>query len=412
MGPTTLFDKSFLQSLSVDESVFFDFYFIPAISPLFYVETLADLEKRVCEGRTQEQEVGIIAQKTPEVEGTPMPHHAEIGFVNLMGEVIAMNGRIPVIGGKAVEVDGIGGVVQELTPEAEAFHRWKKQQFLDIERKFAKTWRQNLQSLNLAAIAVGMNAVGIDPKTCKNFAEAKALADSFVDGDHRKFDRMRLAGALLGVPRHLERALIERWSAYDYPRLREYALYAAHVVTVELFFQIALGAKLISTEDANNRTDIGYLFYVPFCRLFVSSDRLHQRCAPLFLRDDQAFVWGPDLKADLARINKDVLQLPEEEREKGLFKTVPRPPKQGLVRQLWDRSFPKKTLPRTKSPPISESRKNRQAGSDFKRFMEGRPLQDHEINFDFQNPPMLAQARNIHIRKGSHWQLPKGTEQQ
>ena len=62
MGPATLFDKSFLQSLSLDEAVFFDHFFLPVISQLFYVETLADFEKRVREGRTPEQEVGIIAE--------------------------------------------------------------------------------------------------------------------------------------------------------------------------------------------------------------------------------------------------------------------------------------------------------------------------------------------------------------
>ena len=74
MGPTILFDKSFLQSLSLDESVLFDHFFIPVICPLFYVETLADLEKAVRQGRTPEEEVGIIAQKTPEVHGTPCAH--------------------------------------------------------------------------------------------------------------------------------------------------------------------------------------------------------------------------------------------------------------------------------------------------------------------------------------------------
>lgn len=45
MGPTVLFDKSFLQSLSIDESVLFDHFFIPIVCPMFYVETLADLKK-------------------------------------------------------------------------------------------------------------------------------------------------------------------------------------------------------------------------------------------------------------------------------------------------------------------------------------------------------------------------------
>ena len=65
MGPITLFDKSFLQGLSLGESVWCGQYFMPVGCPLFYVETLADLEKAVKEGRTPEQEVGVIAAKFP-----------------------------------------------------------------------------------------------------------------------------------------------------------------------------------------------------------------------------------------------------------------------------------------------------------------------------------------------------------
>jgi hypothetical protein len=61
MGPITLFDKSFLQSLSLDEAVFFDHYFLSNICPLLFIETLADLDKGVREGRTPEEEVSIIS---------------------------------------------------------------------------------------------------------------------------------------------------------------------------------------------------------------------------------------------------------------------------------------------------------------------------------------------------------------
>jgi hypothetical protein len=61
MGPITLFDKSFLQSLSVDESVWFDHFFLTNVCPLFYVETMADLEKSPQKGRAAEDEVRIIA---------------------------------------------------------------------------------------------------------------------------------------------------------------------------------------------------------------------------------------------------------------------------------------------------------------------------------------------------------------
>ena len=66
MGPIALFDKSFLQSLSLDESVWFDHFFLPVVSPLFFVETLADLAKQRKDGsRTPDDEVRVIADKTP-----------------------------------------------------------------------------------------------------------------------------------------------------------------------------------------------------------------------------------------------------------------------------------------------------------------------------------------------------------
>ena len=45
LGPILIFDKSFLQSLNVDEAVWLDNFFLTVITPLFFVETLADLER-------------------------------------------------------------------------------------------------------------------------------------------------------------------------------------------------------------------------------------------------------------------------------------------------------------------------------------------------------------------------------
>jgi hypothetical protein len=65
MGPVTIFDKSALQALSMDEAVWFDAFFYANVVPVFYVETLADLEKQVAEGKTPEDVVGMLAEKTP-----------------------------------------------------------------------------------------------------------------------------------------------------------------------------------------------------------------------------------------------------------------------------------------------------------------------------------------------------------
>src|SRR5712692_4313532 len=61
-GPILLFDKSVLQSLSVDEAVWLDTFYFPCITPLFFTETLADLEKEVQKGRSPEDVVGNLAE--------------------------------------------------------------------------------------------------------------------------------------------------------------------------------------------------------------------------------------------------------------------------------------------------------------------------------------------------------------
>jgi hypothetical protein len=69
MGPMVLFDKSFLQSISTDEAVWFDHFFLPIVCPVFYVETLGNLAKESVK-RTPEEIVRDIANKFPEWGGS------------------------------------------------------------------------------------------------------------------------------------------------------------------------------------------------------------------------------------------------------------------------------------------------------------------------------------------------------
>lgn len=64
-GPILIFDKSTLESLNLDEAVLLDSFFVTNITPLLFIETLADLEKEIQAGRTPEQVVGNLARKTP-----------------------------------------------------------------------------------------------------------------------------------------------------------------------------------------------------------------------------------------------------------------------------------------------------------------------------------------------------------
>lgn len=146
-GPILIFDKSTLQALNPDEANWFDNFFLTNITPIFYIETLADLEKAVHAGRTPEEIVGNLAVKTPDMQSSPAIHHTKLLGAELYGlETVVMDGRILRAGGKVVTLDGKSGVFFEKSQEEEALYRWQEHEFLDLERQIAKAWRREPSS--------------------------------------------------------------------------------------------------------------------------------------------------------------------------------------------------------------------------------------------------------------------------
>jgi hypothetical protein len=72
---------------------------------------------------------------------------------------------------------------------------------------------------------------------------------------------------------------------------------------VKMFFSVCLQNNIIGTR-ATNLVDLEYLYYLPFCEVFVSGDDFHKKLVPHLLIERQQFVRGQDLKEDLARIEE------------------------------------------------------------------------------------------------------------
>lgn len=335
MGPILIFDKSTLQSLSIDEAVWLDTFFYANITPLFFVETLADLEKKVAVGRTPEKVVGSLAEKTPIQSGRPNAHHGTLCLANLLGHPVPMDNRIVLPGGRYVIADGRRGVINEHPQEMEALNRWQQGEFLEVERLFAWAWRSALSELDLDNTRVRM----IGGAKIRDLADAKRAAEEIVRQNEERYFVLRLALDRLQIPNQFWGDIIRRWKAEDGPRLVDFAPYAAYVLTVEMFFSFATGAGLESTERQSHKIDLAYLYYLPFCMVFTSNDKFHERTAPLFLTGEQIFIRGSDLKNDLGKLDEHYSQLPEAVREQGIMRFVFYPPIEGefLVSQLWDR---------------------------------------------------------------------------
>lgn len=408
MGPITLFDKSFLQSLNLNESVWFDHFFYSNICPLFYVETLADLNKSPRSGRTAEEEVGVIAQKFPEMHGTPNIEHATLCRGELLGHRVPITGQILVAGGRPVKTGGQTGVVYNESPEANAFSRWQKHEFMDIEHLYAQRWRDMVTNLDLKEVASHFKKLGINGKSCKTLKQAKFLADQIVSSTEKPFDRMRLVLLFLNIDFQYFHEILERWSSTNYAPLTSYAPYVAYVYTVELFFQIAIAADLISSDRPSNRVDIGYLFYLPFSKIFVSIDKLHYKCAPLFLRSDQQFLCGLKLKEGLNQIDEYFSKYPDDIKEKGIMSFAHNPPREGnfIVSEIWDIHFP--SWREKRELDLSNQKIDHQKiVKHVNKFVDAPTLLQEEADYSVSNPDSVVIQRFVKKRKGSWYQIPK-----
>jgi hypothetical protein len=406
MGPITIFDKSFLQGLSLDEAVLFDTFFLTNIVPIFFAETLADLHKPPKSGRTPEEEVALIAEKTPQMESRPNAYHAHLCLSDLMGNNIAMDGRIHLAGGTPVKSPSGTGVIFEESPEARAFARWQDGQFLDAERETAKNWRGMLVNLQFSKAIEILKKLGISPKTCTSLEHAKTIASRLVSirGSEAL---MVFALSIIGAPPSLSKQILKRWENAGSAPLAEFAPYAAYVIMVDLFFYIGIASGRISVsgKKITNRIDLAYLYYLPFCMLFTSSDKFHRSCVPLFLRKDQEFVWGPELKAELRRLNEYYLGMPESEREKGLYAFAGYPPvnEGSLMTRPYDR-FLRPVCREAKSIDL-DPEKQREIIQRLNRQIDDVVPAHEIINSD--NAQFLRLEKKVQMKRGSYWQLPK-----
>ena len=405
MGPITLFDKSFLQSLSVDESVWFDHFFLANVCPLFYVETLADLDKRVREGRRPEQEVGIIADKFPEMRGMPCTHHRSLCIGELKGYPIPMTGQVPLANGRRVYSRSGRAAVFEPSPERDAFERWQRREFLEIERQYARIWRRTAPVLDSAEASALVETLGVSER-CRNLEQAKLLASKAVRGGEKPILWISFALGSLGVSEELCQHILERWVRSGKPPLVEFAPYTTYVLEVETFFQIALASRLISDRRASNRQDIAYLYYLPFCMMFVSNDRLHARCAPLFLRHNQEFVWGVNLKANLSQVNAHYLKGIDRAKEQGVYSFSDDPPPIGnqMVRNLWLRLLP--NWRRADNESSTDADYRGPTPEEVRKLAEAPEMITTEGDRHSGTLDQAVIIRRVKRRKGSWYQVP------
>ena len=110
-----------------------------------------------------------------------------------------MDGRVPLGGGRYVRSGKRRGTVFDETPEALAFSRWQRGEFLTLERVYASAFRRAVAKLDLREQRESLRAFGIDGKPLPSLDDAKAIASGIVTGDDKRFERLRMAVTFFDV---------------------------------------------------------------------------------------------------------------------------------------------------------------------------------------------------------------------
>ncbi len=414
LGPTIIFDKSVLQSLSEDESVWLDAFYHSIITPLFYVETLADLAKK-SELRPAEDTVRMIANKVPEMGSSPNTHHRELVVGNLLGYEVS-NSRRPILsGGKRYTMNNKIGVVFDEPPETKAFQRWQKQEFNELEREIASLWRQALAEFDYDYYFNLIREItGSTFTKPKNIEEAYDMASKIVRGEGDRYKLLIMARNLFNISDAGFREILKGWNKSGMLSISQFAPYASHVLKVDIFFILCTSSSLISRDRKSNRADMAYLYYLPFANIFTSSDNLHKRVTPLFLESDQRFIYGPDLKKDLSELDEHFFKLKtDDEKRGGVFGFAWYPPDNSrfLTTQMWDNMRPnwrlsdnpmrqEKIKPKNQKVPDGLKEHIKNAYEQIKA-QKGTPVSPE---FDLEEANDVIVKRTVRGRKGK-WQL-------
>lgn len=339
MNITVIIDKSTFQSLSYHELAILSRYYKHNITPILVMEILGDLKKETQEGKPpSEKRVIDFANKLFPHYTIVNAHYSSLVREELLGGEIGLDGRPQVKAAKAVKSgEGAKGLVIEPSEEEESIFKWKAGRFSEADRELSQLWRNSttkkdlLQNLKSQLLSSQKVKVGF-----KSFEELNQFVESNLN-DRRLHEHFLLTAIQNYVENPSDGVLIMRWwNMSGRPSIREFAPYTYHCLKVDSLFTFGLVSDLISVRPTN-RVDTEYLYYLPFCNVFTSSDKLHSSLVPFLINPRQKFYNGNLMKEDFKSINNYLDSISFDNR-KG-FKDRPPIIENSLTFKLWKEFF-------------------------------------------------------------------------
>lgn len=343
MGPIIILDKSTLQSLSFDEIIILHKYYFLNITPVLTIEILGDLRKP-SKDTISKNKVIELANKLLPYDSAINVYYMKLLIGSLLGYDIKMDRRPEIGGGNPVQTkDGKRGIIIDETPEEDALWRWRKGEFTEAEKILAKRWRETTRGIDLETLKELLKKVYNTSSRFDSLHDLKRYLDKFLTNTAIQVNLLALLFYVFNLNFDTANKVLSKWKTEGCKIIKGFAPYAFYCLSVYLFFQFGLMSNLIGTRPTNS-VDLEYLYYFPFCMVFGSNDKFHNLISPFFLKTNQSFIPGHELKLDLNVISNKWKELDEKERSnwKAKFGSAPPDNHDSISYRLWLKHMGKK----------------------------------------------------------------------
>jgi hypothetical protein len=304
MGPTLLLDKSIFQSLSALDHEALRRYFVLGLHPILADEILGDLSKVYSQpNKTGEGGVAVLARKFLGSGPPVLVDHFTAIEQSLLGFDPPMTGQLVVLEDESVgryRTESGPGFVVGLKDLNVALMRWKDGAFTDAEKFKSVFWRKKTTSLSYLQFKIALDRHEVFTRKASSYEDALAIAEN--ESSNLAMQPVFLDWLSKSVSLDVADARYARARLQSFRYLRDASPYAYFCLKVMMLLYVVTRSGLLKWKPTN-AVDARHLFYLPFCKVFSSSDDLHLNLAPLLVRKRQMFIPGKELKADITALH-------------------------------------------------------------------------------------------------------------
>ncbi|MGB7581374.1 MAG: SEC-C domain-containing protein, partial [Sedimentisphaerales bacterium] len=342
------------------------------------------------QGAVSKDQIMRMVNKILPFDSAISVHYRYLIINSLLGYPVEMRRRPYIGGGVPVEGDsGKKGIIFDVSPEEKTLNEWKSGNFTEAENILSEQWRESTRSLDLELFK---NTAKQKIKVLKQFDSVEQLhqyVNKFLSQENNQTNLLVWLIEEFGIDFPMAQRVFIRWERGEYKLIKDFSPYAYYCFNALVLFYFGLICNFIGTRPTN-KIDLEYIYYLPFCMVFVSNDNFHKSIAGTFLNSDQTFVAGEDLKADLKNLSYEWGKLGEHRKDVWGAQYGFGPPANGksITFQLWKRFFPhwepggKRIEPKSSDDEakLVERMKNL-VNSQISKDTSQVPLDDSEADF-------------------------------